>query len=124
MYSVLSHLKQTLWLFVSNIIAHIIIWSISSPRSYANGIDNPFAKRESHGRYSLTTYRVLVPLTWLLVVVVGVYYTMHSPDDVKHGHKIFKQGNKHITPFSLNTTITEIYWYAYLERANFSYSTY
>ncbi|EAL84567.1 hypothetical protein KXW98_003290 [Aspergillus fumigatus] len=73
-------------------------------------IYNPFARRETHGRYALSTYRVLVPITWLLVVIFGVYYTLHSPDDVKHGRKIFKQGHVYTTPFSLNTTITEIYW--------------
>ncbi|PLB40538.1 DUF1774 domain-containing protein [Aspergillus candidus] len=74
------------------------------------GFYNPFAKRESHGRISLTSHRVLVPLSWALVLIVGLYYTANSPDDVKHGHKLWKQANKHTTPFSLNTTITEIYW--------------
>ncbi|PYH97440.1 DUF1774-domain-containing protein [Aspergillus ellipticus CBS 707.79] len=73
-------------------------------------IYNPFSKRESHDRYSLGTYRVLVPLSWLLVVVVGIYYSSHAPDDVKHGHTIWKQANKHITPFSLSTVIGGLYW--------------
>ncbi|BCR99074.1 DUF1774 domain-containing protein [Aspergillus luchuensis] len=70
---------------------------------------NPFARRESHDRFSLGTYRVLVPLSWLLVVVVGIYYSSHAPD-VKHGHTIWKQANKHITPFSLSTVISGVYW--------------
>jgi hypothetical protein len=98
---------------------HHIVRSILSARSYTNGVDNPFARRETHGRYALSTYRVLVPITWLLVVIFGVYYTLHSPDDVKHGRKIFKQGHVYTTPFSLNTTITEIYWYACPEQSNF-----
>lgn len=71
---------------------------------------NPFAKRESHSNNALTTYRVLVPISWALVVIVGIYYSVHSPDDVKHGHKIGKQANKHITAFSQSTVVTGIYW--------------
>lgn len=71
---------------------------------------NPFARRETHHASALNTYRVLVPLTWALVVVVGFYYSFHSPDDVKKSKKIWKQGNKHKTPFTQNNTITEIYW--------------
>jgi hypothetical protein len=71
---------------------------------------NPFARRETHSASSLNTYRVLVPLTWALVVVVGIYYSVHSPDDVKKGKKIWKQANKRNTPFSQNTTLTGIYW--------------
>lgn len=48
---------------------------------------NPFAKRETHPPHALNTYRVLVPLTWALVVVVGVYYSICAPTDVKHGHR-------------------------------------
>lgn len=76
-------------------------------------LDNPFARRESHDRLSLTSYRVLVPLSWALVVIVGIYYTVHSPDDVKHGHKIFKQADRHTTPFSQSTTVAGIYWYVH-----------
>lgn len=72
--------------------------------------DNPFVRRESHDRYTLGSYRVLVPLSWLLVVVVGLYYTVNAPSDVKHGHSIFKQANRHITPFSQSTIVTGIYW--------------
>ncbi|KAJ5675764.1 hypothetical protein N7462_008661 [Penicillium macrosclerotiorum] len=71
---------------------------------------NPFARRETHNPHALTVYRILVPLTWALVVIVGIYYSVHSPDDVKHSHKIWKQANKHPTPFSQHTTVTEIYW--------------
>lgn len=71
---------------------------------------NPFAKRETHSASSLNTYRVLVPLSWALVVIVGSYYSLHSPDDTKKGKKIWKQANKHNTPFSQNTTVTGVYW--------------
>lgn len=71
---------------------------------------NPFARRETHSANSLNTYRVLVPLTWALVVVVGIYHSLHSPDDTKKGKKLWKQANKHNTPFSQNTTVTGAFW--------------
>ncbi|PCG88637.1 Protein of unknown function DUF1774 [Penicillium occitanis (nom. inval.)] len=71
---------------------------------------NPFARRESHHRNTLIAYQVLSVLTWALVLVAGIFYSLHRPDDVKHGHNIWKQANKHPTPFSQNTTITGIYW--------------
>ncbi|KAJ5108853.1 hypothetical protein N7456_005528 [Penicillium angulare] len=71
---------------------------------------NPFARRETHNAHALNSYRVLVPLTWALVVVTGVYYSIHSPDDTKHSKKIFKQVKRHPTPFTQNKTVTEIYW--------------
>jgi hypothetical protein len=43
------------------------------------------------------------------VVVVGIYYTVHAPAG-KHGHAIFQQADKHITPFSQSTTVTGIFW--------------
>jgi len=73
-------------------------------------IYNPFARRETHNAHALNSYRVLVPLTWALVVVVGLYYSIHSPDDTKGSKKLWKQANKHKTPFSQNTTVTGIYW--------------
>lgn len=71
---------------------------------------NPFARRDTHSASSLNTYRVLVPLSWALVVIVGLYYSIHSPDDTKKSKKIWKQANKHNTPFSQNTTVTGVYW--------------
>ncbi|CAL5869423.1 uncharacterized protein PFLUO_LOCUS3652 [Penicillium psychrofluorescens] len=71
---------------------------------------NPFARRETHSSSALTTYRVLTIVSWALVVIVGIYYSLHSPDDVKHSHNIWKQARKHTTPFSQNTVVTGIYW--------------
>ncbi|EPS30759.1 hypothetical protein POX_b02238 [Penicillium oxalicum] len=71
---------------------------------------NPFARREQHPVSALNTYRVLVPLTWALVVIVGTYYSLHSPDDTKGGKKLWKNADKHNTPFSQNTIVTGIYW--------------
>ncbi|KAJ5580065.1 uncharacterized protein N7459_006050 [Penicillium hispanicum] len=71
---------------------------------------NPFARRETHHAHALTLYRIFVPLTWALVVIVGIYYSIHSPDDVKKSKKLWKQAHKRKTPFSQNTTVTGIYW--------------
>lgn len=73
-------------------------------------IYNPFTRRETHNPHALNIYRVFVPLTWALVVVVGIYYSIHSPDDVKKGKKIWKQADKHKTPFSQNVAVTGLYW--------------
>lgn len=71
---------------------------------------NPFVKRESHSQNAVTTYRILVPLSWALVVVAGIYYSFQEPNDVEDGHKIPKQANRHITAFSQSTTVTGLYW--------------
>ena len=71
---------------------------------------NPFSRRDTHRAHALNTYRVLVPLTWALLVIFGIYYSLHSPDDVKKGKKLWKNAKKHPTPFSQNATITGIYW--------------
>ncbi|CBF79219.1 hypothetical protein AN7033.2 [Aspergillus nidulans FGSC A4] len=71
---------------------------------------NPFARRESHGQYPLTAYRVLAPLSWALVVVVGIYYSIHEPSDISNGWTIWSQLGRQFTAFSVNVTVVEIYW--------------
>lgn len=73
-------------------------------------LDNPFVKHESHHRNTLITYQVLSVLSWALVVVAGIYYSIRKPHDVKHGHTIWKQAERHHTPFSQNVYITGIFW--------------
>jgi hypothetical protein len=72
---------------------------------------NPFSKRESHGSVSITTYKVLTLLTWLLSIVVSVYYNVHSPKD---GHTIRKrvwdQNYLYPTAFTMNSVLADIYW--------------
>ncbi|KIV85975.1 hypothetical protein PV11_01620 [Exophiala sideris] len=74
---------------------------------------NPFAKREEHSQRSLLAYKILTILSWLLLVVVGAYYTFQSPEDCHHNqhcHTIWGQNNHTRTPFSLNSVVTSIYW--------------
>ncbi|KAK5938888.1 hypothetical protein PMZ80_009080 [Knufia obscura] len=98
---------------------------------------NPFAKREEFGRSNLIAYKVLTIVTWLLVVIVGAYYTFNKPRDCHHKssrcHTIWGQNNHHYTPFALNSVVTSIYWIVvlilqahyikYLYNADTSYKT-
>jgi len=73
---------------------------------------NPFAKRTTYGRNAILAYRVLTPISWVLVVVFGIYYSIHRPDDVRHGRTVWEQTKRkaNLTPFSQDTTVTEVYW--------------
>ncbi|KAI0521266.1 DUF1774-domain-containing protein [Xylaria bambusicola] len=72
---------------------------------------NPFAKRESHSKNSVITYKILTIVTWLLSVIVSVYYTLHSPDDgVWARRRIWKQNDHYHTAFRMNYIIASIYW--------------
>ncbi|RGP75958.1 atp synthase f0 [Fusarium longipes] len=72
---------------------------------------NPFGKRDSHSNNTILTYKILTLITWILSLVVTVYYTLHRPDD---GHtrnrKIWEQNHMYRTAFTLNPIITSIYW--------------
>ncbi|KAG7287094.1 hypothetical protein NEMBOFW57_006599 [Staphylotrichum longicolle] len=72
---------------------------------------NPFAKRESHSANSIIWYKVLTLASWLLSVVVTVYYAIEPPHDGKyHRGTIWHQNYLHYSGFTLNSVITSIYW--------------
>lgn len=72
---------------------------------------NPFAKRESHPPAAVITYKVLTILTWLLSVIVSVYYSARSPaDDIKHGRTIEGQNYLHWSGFTLNFVLVYVYF--------------
>ncbi|KAH0536451.1 hypothetical protein FGG08_006664 [Glutinoglossum americanum] len=72
---------------------------------------NPFSKRESHGRSSLIAYKAWTIITWLLVVVTGLYYCTHKPTEGKFKRRtIFGQSKAHPSPFTLDTVFVSIYW--------------
>ncbi|KAI0159759.1 DUF1774-domain-containing protein [Xylariaceae sp. FL1272] len=72
---------------------------------------NPFAKRESHSKDSIITYKALTILTWLLSIVVTFYYTFHAPaDGVWHRRTIWGQNDVWNTAFRMNHIIASIYW--------------
>jgi hypothetical protein len=72
---------------------------------------NPFTKRESHNKRSLLAYRFLTSSTWLLLVVLSVYYSLYAPSN---GRTIWDQSKAHPTAYSLNPEIVSVYWYASL----------
>ncbi|KAJ9499774.1 hypothetical protein LTR99_000404 [Exophiala xenobiotica] len=74
---------------------------------------NPFAKREDFTKNHLIAYKVLTIVSWLLLVIVGAYYTFSRPADCGHKHvchTIWGQNSHRRTPFSLNSVVTSIYW--------------
>jgi hypothetical protein len=72
---------------------------------------NPFAKRDTHDQRSIVTYKIFTILSWLLSVVVSVYYTIDYPrDGVYLRNRIFDQNALYPTGFTLNSVIVQIYW--------------
>ncbi|KIV90350.1 hypothetical protein PV10_07662 [Exophiala mesophila] len=74
---------------------------------------NPFAKREEFSSRNLIAYKILTVVSWLLLVIAGVYYTFRRPEDHHHHHNyhtIWGQNNHRATPFSLNSIVVSIYW--------------
>lgn len=77
-----------------------------------NSIVNPFSRRESHTSGAILTYKILTLVTWLLSVIVSVYYTINEPrDGYSIRRRIWDQNDLYRTAFTLNATITSIYWY-------------
>jgi hypothetical protein len=72
---------------------------------------NPFAKRDSHSKASVLTYKILTTVTWLLSVIVTFYYAVNAPEDgVWLKRTIWGQNRFHHTAFSVNSVIASIYW--------------
>ncbi|KAI1130062.1 DUF1774-domain-containing protein [Nemania abortiva] len=72
---------------------------------------NPFAKRESHSKNTVITYKILTITSWLLAIIVSFYYTFNSPDDgVWPRRKIWRQNDHFHTAFRMNHIIASIYW--------------
>lgn len=63
---------------------------------------NPFAKRDSHSRNTVITYKILTILTWLLSLIATVYYTFEYPRDGLYLRKrIWDQNYLYPTGFTL-----------------------
>ncbi|KAH8912298.1 ATP synthase F0 [Coniochaeta sp. PMI_546] len=73
---------------------------------------NPFAKRDSHSRGSVITYKILTIVTWLLSVIVSVYYTFDYPRHGRYHHlrSIWDVNYAYPTGFTLNYLIVSLYW--------------
>jgi hypothetical protein len=76
-------------------------------------IVNPFARRETHGNAAILYYRFLTVVSYVLAVIVTVYYTFEAPEGSHHKHPgrtIWDQNRLHPSGFSLNPIVTSIYW--------------
>ena len=83
--------------------------------------DNPFSKRESYANSTILTYKILTILTWLLSVIVSVYYTLNAPHDGHHiRRRIWDQNTLYPTAFTMNSIIADIYWYVASANKSFS----
>ncbi|KJZ79788.1 hypothetical protein HIM_00502 [Hirsutella minnesotensis 3608] len=72
---------------------------------------NPFSKRETHSSSSILTYKVLTLLSWLLSVVVSVYYVTHEPHDgFTIRNRIWDQNYLYPSAFTMNHVLADIYW--------------
>ena len=85
----------------------------SSYSSLTRGLDNPFAKRSQFSNTNLLAYKILTIGSWLLLVIVGVIYSVSRPNDCHHKHHchtIWGQNSRMETPFHLSAVVTSIYW--------------
>jgi len=72
---------------------------------------NPFAKKEAHGNGSILTYKILTVLSWLLSVVVSVYYTTNEPHDgFTIRKRIWDQNYLYPSAFTMNSIIADVFW--------------
>lgn len=93
-----------------------------------------------HSPRTIMVWRVLTPISWLLVFVTSIIYTFSAPNDGKHQdpkhhdgkhHQhiinsrgtIWGQNRDHHTPFALNSIIVSIYWIVlYLVQLTYAYN--
>ncbi|KAL7933653.1 hypothetical protein V8C35DRAFT_48198 [Trichoderma chlorosporum] len=72
---------------------------------------NPFSKRETHSRGSIVTYKILTLLSWLLSVVVTVYYSVDDHHDGFHiRRRIWDVNYLYPSAFTMNHILAEVYW--------------
>lgn len=71
---------------------------------------NPFSKRESHSAQAVTTYKVLSILTWLLAVIVSVYYSVQHRDGHHIKQSIWDINKIYLSAFTINRLMVEIFW--------------
>ncbi|KHO01550.1 uncharacterized protein MAM_00551 [Metarhizium album ARSEF 1941] len=72
---------------------------------------NPFSHRESHSSGSILTYKLLTLLTWLLSVIVSIYYVVNEPKDgYTIRRRIWDQNNLVRTAFTMSPVLGDIYW--------------
>ena len=72
---------------------------------------NPFAKRDSHTRGSVVTYKILTVLTWLLSVIASVYFSFDNKYTGHHHRRtIWDHNYLNYSGFTQNYIISSLYW--------------
>jgi len=74
-------------------------------------VTNPFSERGSYSKNSILAYKIITPISWLVLVITSIYYAFEAPHEGKyHRRTIWSQNSHHHTPFALNRIIVSIYW--------------
>jgi hypothetical protein len=64
-----------------------------------------------HPPRTILLWRILTPVSWLIVVLTSIIYTFSRPHEGKyHRGTIWGINSLHHTPFALNAVIASIYW--------------
>ncbi|KAM0449071.1 hypothetical protein ACHAPV_007761 [Trichoderma viride] len=72
---------------------------------------NPFSRRETHSHGSVLAYKIFVLLTWLVSVIVSVYYSAGVNHQKVNLHQAIWYLNDHYrTAFTMNHVLAEVYW--------------
>lgn len=72
---------------------------------------NPFSRRESYSGSSIITFKILTIVTWLLSVIVSVYYVVNEPKDgFTIRRRFWDQNNLYPTAFTMSPVLGDIYW--------------
>ncbi|KAK2592426.1 hypothetical protein QQS21_009878 [Conoideocrella luteorostrata] len=72
---------------------------------------NPFSHRESHSSGSVLAYKLFTLITWLLSVVVSIYYVVNAPKDgYTIRRRIWDQNDLYRTAFTMSPVLGDIYW--------------
>jgi hypothetical protein len=75
---------------------------------------NPFAKRDSHSAGSVVTYKVLTVVSWLMSLIVSVYYTFPKGEwnHRYHPRTLWDADFYHPTGFTQHYLMTSLFWLA------------
>jgi len=71
---------------------------------------NPFQRRETHSHGSILAYKIFTLLTWLVSVIVSVYYSTGWYHHKVDFHRIWDLNDLHRTAFTMNHILAEVYW--------------
>lgn len=110
----LGHLRLTSRVIHQDGVAGLYVASKPLPACVTDQLpsDNPFSKRETHSSSSILTYKILTLLSWLLSLVVSVYYTVHEPHDgFSLRNRVWDQNYLYPSAFTMNHVLADIFWF-------------